>query len=324
MQLAGGVHMARRVKSPPAGRKNRTSEPPAQAAAPRKPVRKPARAAQTPKRKVSKKADKPDGSWVGIKDAVSWYRKRYGAAYRTARNRLYGGFREDAEQGFPAKKDGKGDVRFNLSELGAWFDEQRKAAHNRKTGGLLQTSLSSGEAAGSEQQTAVSKGEVTFIDVLADPFATPVDKARATYNLSTLRLSQMARQGAVSGNMLGDISKTLQELRRAEEGYMQIEERRGLLIPLDLCQEVVGELVRRLNDVCNRLVALLSTEIEVWMAEDVKSNERKRKIRAWLFAQMHEIKTLEGKQGTEILGTLINRVEQRREEMKGKRTHGKD
>lgn len=270
------------------------------------------------------------GQWLGVSDAVRWYRATYQVSQRTAENQLYTMHRK--EPGFPSRKTKgpRGVILFDMSRLPAWFAAYKhKCQMNNANRGnklllpstpALTPSMEPGAAPNTTTNAAIvlDPNELAYINTLADPNASPVDKGRATYNLATLRLSRMAREGAISGAMLSEISKSLQELRRSEEGYMQIEERRGDLVPLPLCQEIVGELVRRLNDVCSKLSSLLGTEIEVWMTSNASSTERRRTIRAWLQHQMHELRTLEGKSVAEVTAAVMARVELRHEEMKGK------
>ena len=262
-------------------------------------------------------------TWVTVRDAVGFLQRRYHVTRRTAENQLYEGQRYDPNN-FPARFVKKGGRRqqmeVDLKGLVVWKAKRKdELKHSRGAQLLPMTSQNPSVKPGVDNAADVlDPNELHYIETLADPDATPVEKGRATYHLSTLRLSKMAREGAISGTMLAEISRSLQELRRSEEGYMVIEEKRGQLVPLDLCQEMIGELVRRLNDAGNKLVGLLSTEIDVWMSSDMTSTERKRTIRAWLLRQLGELRTLEAKTVVDMTQTIMDRVIQRHEEMKGK------
>jgi hypothetical protein len=274
----------------------------------------------------------PKPKFVSLTEAIKWYVARYGASHHTARRVIFAHC-QFRTKGFPFRetkvKGKKLPMReFNLDQLSVWFDQELKDRKDKRRGMVLkpavttvhQPSPNPSVQSGTTDNAAVvlDPNELKYIETLADPNAGPVAKGRATYNLCTLRLSRMAREGAVSGAMLKEISRALQELRRSEEGYMDIEKQRGTLVPLELCQEVVGELVRRLNDICSKLNALLCTEIDVWMSANASSTERRKTIRAWLQRQMHELRSLEGKSVEEVTGEIVKRVELRHEELKGK------
>jgi hypothetical protein len=276
--------------------------------------------------------------WVDMTAAIKWYVDRYKCSHHTARHAIWKHCQFETK-GFPFRKTKvKGKKlptrSFNLKQLAAFFDAEKKKRKVGKSPLLKplfkvpdQVTVFEPDGSPSVQpgmsdniEVVLDPNELKYIETLADPSAGPVEKGRATYNLCTLRFSRMAREGAVSGSMLKEISRALQELRRSEDGYMDIEKQRGNLVPLELCQEVVGELVRRLNDICSKLNALLCTEIEVWLSASMNSTERRKAIRAWLQKQMHELRSLEGKGAEEATKEILAHVERRHEELKGKMT----
>jgi len=256
--------------------------------------------------------------WVSAKDAVAWYIRTYKGTERSAINRL-DQYRRLAACPF---RKYAGRIQYDMARLPQWIQQQKSDKSPRApTAGIIASrgATPSMVAGVSDNSLSIlSKHEIAFINTLADPHASPVDKGRATYNLATLRMSAAAREGSVSGSMLAEISRALQELRRSEEAYMDIEVRRGDLVPLEMCQEIVGELVRRLNDACNRLMSRLATEVEIWRISNRPPDERKRTIRSWVATQFNEVKELESKSTAKALEAIRERIETRRREMKGK------
>lgn len=267
--------------------------------------------------------------WIGAKETIAWYIQTYKGTERSAINRLEQ-YRKLASCPF---RKYAGRIQYDMARLPKWIQEQKadkplrlptagisasQAQHALAELAKLKATPSMVAGGTDNSSSILSEHELAFIETLADPNASPVDKGRATYNLATLRMSAAAREGSVSGSMLAEISRALQELRRSEEAYMDIEVRRGDLVPLEMCQEIVGELVRRLNDACNRLMARLSTEVEIWRISDRPPEERKRTIRTWVATQFNEVKELESKSTAEATEAIRERIETRRREMKGK------
>ena len=131
--------------------------------------------------------------------------------------------------------------------------------------------------------------ERQFVKVLADPEATEVQRAEASYALACLTVSQGYESGKLGTKQLEDLKKQSEELRHVREAYIDLAERSGELISRDVAKAVAGGLAQRVLNILNTVENSIGTQIEIWLADEsfrlLGTEERTRQVRQWFEVQ---------------------------------------
>lgn len=122
----------------------------------------------------------------------------------------------------------------------------------------------------------------------------PLAMARAGATLAARRVASAYERGDVARELDG-LKKCLEELRRSEQGYLEIGKERGTLIARDVAIVVLGSLATRACAVLGLHEVRLAAEVERWLHNEnfraLTSEERARKIRAWAQENTFELRT---------------------------------
>lgn len=122
---------------------------------------------------------------------------------------------------------------------------------------------------------------------LADVLATskdPLELARAGLQIEARRLAEDVRQGRDTGAS-SPFKKSLEELRRTEQGYLEIAVTSGKLIERDVAKALAGNVAARFIAALDRYEAAGAKQVEIWLSDPeftkLDSEGRGQKIRAW-------------------------------------------
>lgn len=140
----------------------------------------------------------------------------------------------------------------------------------------------------------------TLASLIANPKSTALDITRATVFMAA---QQVVKAGA-SPNSLDALKKTLQELRQAEAGYVELEKSKRELISRPEVVAIVGACCSRLVRAATVLESAIATEFAVWLAnpklKEMAADTRARLVRAFVSKTCREVRSLEA-EGVEKL-----------------------
>lgn len=112
----------------------------------------------------------------------------------------------------------------------------------------------------------------------------PLELARATIQVVARRLSRDVRDSKDTGQDVA-LKKALEELRRTEQGYLEMSVLKKDLIQRDTAKALAGNVAARFVAALDRYEVALAKQIETWLADPVfqklETEERTRLVRAW-------------------------------------------
>ncbi len=136
-----------------------------------------------------------------------------------------------------------------------------------------------------------------FTDTLLSGQASALEVSRAAMQLASKKLGSASLSDNVGGRDFDDLAKALQELRQAEAGYIELEEKRGQLIARDKVKQLVGGCCTRLIQCLDNVIAGISTEVDVWTADPafaaLPADDRHRKVRTYVDRVCREVRQQE-------------------------------
>jgi len=92
------------------------------------------------------------------------------------------------------------------------------------------------------------------------------------------------------------LAKALSELRQTERALLDLRQRRGELIERTVARATAGAIALKFTRALANLEAMLSTQVEVWLADpawrDGAADIRRREIRNWVQDQARELREL--------------------------------
>jgi hypothetical protein len=125
--------------------------------------------------------------------------------------------------------------------------------------------------------------DAELLAVLQSGKATALEITRATMQIAARRVARAHHLDVLGPNDLDGLKKSLQELRTAEAGYIDLEKSRRELIPRGDVRLIVAELCGRLVQVLGVLENSIVTEFSVWLADPMiaamSADERSRLVR---------------------------------------------
>ena len=143
------------------------------------------------------------------------------------------------------------------------------------------------------------------IALLMSGEAEAIDIARTSVQLAARTYAANISQDGAGARDLDNLKRALEELRRSEEGYLDLAERRGNLIQRHVAIAVVGQLVTRMVELLNTVEHLLATQVEIWhedrRREDLPVEERRALVREWFNDQVRALRTTETDQIEELI-----------------------
>lgn len=104
--------------------------------------------------------------------------------------------------------------------------------------------------------------------VLADAEASALDHARAARQVCAAAFArEAAKANGGFGNSADDLKRALEEQRRAEKAWLDLERQRGRLIQRSAAIRVATELARQAATTMDAIEAQIASQIEVWIGD---------------------------------------------------------
>lgn len=151
---------------------------------------------------------------------------------------------------------------------------------------------SPGTAPAAEGARELTPEDQRLIDRLRSSDAAPVQVARSMLLLTARRVAAEVEAGTAAASDLDSVSKSLGALRQAEGAYLELERRRGELVPREEARAVVAAVARRLVQELDALVAMLPAEVSVWRGSPELADETacQQAVRAWAERRTHALR----------------------------------
>lgn len=194
--------------------------------------------------------------------------------------------RESREPGFPMTTvDGK--KVCDPEEVKAW---RRRNKSSRAKKADVKARTVAAESPPSDQKTKL-------VLLLKSSNVSGLERSRAAMDLASLQLAEAAEKNIAGPNDYSSLNKSLGELRQAESDYVDLEEKRGQLIPRDVVKATAGMLISRLVQCVGILENSISLEFAIWLADpkiqQMSSDDRARKVREFVATKCREVRESE-------------------------------
>lgn len=151
--------------------------------------------------------------------------------------------------------------------------------------------------------------ETELIAVLKNPASTPVAIAEAGHALAAYHLGLAAEKGIPGTAAFEGMKKQSEELRRALQAQLELDQQQGVLIKRDSAKEVIGACVRILVDVTSTLENTAALEIEIWISNDefktLSVEGRRERVRTWFEQQTRALRTI----GADKIEAMVTEAE---------------
>lgn len=152
-----------------------------------------------------------------------------------------------------------------------------------------------GEDDGEEEEPRASSPIGTDDLQVLEAGTDPVAIARTAMRIASRQLAEAGPRE--KRGSLESLKRTLEELRRTDQGFMAIARERGELIDLEIAKTLVGEAVTRAIRVLERYEVLLASKIESLLADAtfaaLSPEERARSVRSWAREQTYSLRTMQ-------------------------------
>lgn len=149
---------------------------------------------------------------------------------------------------------------------------------------------------------------LALLKILDEGAAPAIEMARAGLKLAGLELAASYRANRVTGTGLDSFKRALEELRRCEKEYLDIEEQRRNLIQMEDVKAMAGDMATRLNQAADQLVNTVPGQVEIWAADPamraLDTEARRRRCREWLEEQIRSVRALLAADIDELLRRL--------------------
>lgn len=149
-----------------------------------------------------------------------------------------------------------------------------------------------------EDEPSVSTAEPEDRKVLSEA-RDPLDVARAAMRLASRRLADAGPKE--SSRALEDVKRSVEELRRTEEGYVKLALQRGELVERSVAKAVIGAFGRRFVLALERLESRVASQVELWIADPAfvaaTVDERGNVVYAWVKRQTSQARLAETEEG---------------------------
>ncbi|MEN6533789.1 MAG: hypothetical protein ABFD89_09020 [Bryobacteraceae bacterium] len=201
-----------------------------------------------------------------------------------------------ASKGMPSSGSGR-ERRFDLEVVKSWLSQRPRAARK-----VVGSAAASGPGSA---PIALTEHERKLIACLQSPDSPSLERTRAGAQLAALALARGYQEGAVAPRMLEDLKRQAEELRKAEQDYVELAMRQGELIELARAVQISGDLAARLVQAGENLERDIARQVEVWMHDDafraLDADERSRKIRQVVRQTCHDVRRAEVGEITRML-----------------------
>ena len=159
-----------------------------------------------------------------------------------------------------------------------------------RTKHLIKPDMPGAVAAGEGSKPLASESD-DFIKDLRAGDSSALNVTRAAMKLAARRVADAAVTGRIGAGDLDDLKKSLQELRQAETGYIELGKQRGELIERSVAKACAGHLALRLIQVLGTLENSIATQVEIWLSDEalksLSTEQRGRQVRQWFEQQSH-------------------------------------
>lgn len=204
-------------------------------------------------------------------------------------------------EGFPRYLGEDAEWKYVVEEVRAWWAANvRPRAH--------------AAAATVSDSSLASENDPFIVDMMSGK-ADALTITRAAMQMASRRVAKAAVSGTLGANDLDGLKKTLQELRVAEAGYIELGKAKADLIDAETMLSLVGELASRLVRCLNVVENAVSTEVEVWLGDakfrEGTADERARAVREFF---SRTCKSVRGLESEDLRKTIADHVEKCKEE----------
>lgn len=210
--------------------------------------------------------------------------------------------REAGRTGFPADVVG-GRRLMDPDEVRAW-----RAAN-------IKPSARAGVAAGLQVPAIAVAPAVMVVPIpvddarvklLLDGDASPVEISKATLALAARQIGLKIQRGELIGAQdLDGLKKSMEELRKGDQEYLELAVRRGQLLERSVAIAVVGACCQRLRAACAQIENTIALQVEEWLGSaelrELAVDARRRVVRETAAAKLREVLRLEADQVDALL-----------------------
>ena len=129
----------------------------------------------------------------------------------------------------------------------------------------------------------------SIVETLRSSSSDPVAIARAGLQVAAGLLADAVERGE-GGRQIDGMKKALEELRRCEQGYLDLSREKREVVSVQTAQLVAAQIAQRACDMLDNVEGVLAAQVEVWLSEPAfrarTTEDRARTVRAWYDGQV--------------------------------------
>jgi hypothetical protein len=184
--------------------------------------------------------------------------------------------RESRRGGFPKARRAKGKPVFDAAEVQRWRT----------------LNIRTKPRAGDQPKVPAIASDDPDVCVLMAGRAGGLQLARSAVAVASRRLGMAAAAGNVGSGTMDDLRRALQELRLAEDGYIDLGVKRGELIPVEKAASVAARASYMFVRSLDLLENSIAIEFAQWLADPairgMSGDDLSRKVRAYIHQAHNE------------------------------------
>lgn len=135
-----------------------------------------------------------------------------------------------------------------------------------------------------------------LVEKLKNPATSALEKSEAGYALASYRVAKSTEEGTLGARDFDDMKKQSEELRRARQAQIELDQQAGTLISRSVAKLVLGELVGRLIGILNNFENNAGVQFEIWLGDEkfhaLPVEERLLQMRSWFEKQTHLLRSV--------------------------------
>ena len=149
--------------------------------------------------------------------------------------------------------------------------------------------------------------------VMENPEASAVEQSKAARQLAAKAFAEAVREGKLGPATIDGFKKSLEEQRRTESGFLELQKKRGELIPRAVCIMLCAALARRLVKPLDQVETSLPNQVLIWLGDEELAEhgpeDIKRTVKQWWHGYARDIRELEADDVQTLLDEKVGELQ---------------
>lgn len=149
--------------------------------------------------------------------------------------------------------------------------------------------------------------------VMENPEASAVEQSKAARQLAAKAFAEAMREGKLGPATIDGFKKALEEQRRTESGFLELQKKRGELIPRAVCLMLCAALARRLIKPLDQVETSLPNQVLIWLGDEelaeLGAEDIKRVVKQWWHGYARDLREFEANDVQALLDEKVGELQ---------------